>query len=242
MSYYEILAGDAYGRFNRKLARLTTLEVAVYWSEILDIIPHVVKKQTYDDKGFFKLDRQYIEDRTCIQLEDQLMYDSILENMQVIERDPGDSTRILVKLEVMAAILADDNIKKLDLPKNKTKVSRTQAAANKKAAILQTMKKCVSESDEELRNKYESWVDSVYAAGKFLTKAKIQVFESAINTFTQDLKVKSDLLDLGIQTGWDNAEWIINKYKSPVVSSKPAATVIGTPQKVATSVSDKFEF
>ena len=45
MAYYDVLSPAAYGRFNRKLVKMTNLQTAVYWSEILDIITRVVKKQ-----------------------------------------------------------------------------------------------------------------------------------------------------------------------------------------------------
>ncbi|MBO7079745.1 MAG: hypothetical protein J6W64_08065 [Bacilli bacterium] len=83
MSYYELMASDSYGRYNRKLMKLAGLNTAVYWSEILDIIIHVVKKKKFDENGFFKIDRKYIEDRTGLEIEDQLDCDAILENLKV---------------------------------------------------------------------------------------------------------------------------------------------------------------
>ena len=55
------------GRYNRKLVKLTNLNTAVYWSELLEIIEQVVRKKKFDDDGYFKLDRKYMEDQTGIQ-------------------------------------------------------------------------------------------------------------------------------------------------------------------------------
>ena len=83
MAYVDVLSPSSYGRFNRKLAAIAGLPVAVYWSAILEVSTKVVKKKKYDEDGYFKLDRKYVEEITSIGLEDQLDCDAVLSNLKV---------------------------------------------------------------------------------------------------------------------------------------------------------------
>ena len=238
------------GRYNRKLVKLTNLNTAVYWSELLEIIEQVVRKKKFDDDGYFKLDRKYMEDQTGIQLDDQLEAESLLEKLGVLERNQSDECKLRVQLKEMTELLADDKTQKLETSKTKEKISRAQQKANKQACILITMKNILSEADPELRAKYEEWIESVYARGGpsgFLTKVKIQLFEDKINSFSADKQVKLDLLTEAILSGYSDADWVISRYtskKRPAQSARPAptATIIAEPQKVSTSVDTNIFF
>ena len=64
MAYLDIAGNSSYGRYNRKFARIVGLEAAVYWSEILEVLDRVLEKKTFDNDGWFTLDRDYIKKRT----------------------------------------------------------------------------------------------------------------------------------------------------------------------------------
>jgi hypothetical protein len=213
MAYVDILSPDAYGRFNRKLAQLTSLAVAVYWSEILDISTKVLKKGKFDSNGFFKLDRKYIETRTTLKVETQLEADAVLNNLGVLESNEDDPDQIRVKLETAISILADDTFKIDRGAKKRVGASKAQQAASKKAGVISTMKGLLRETDPELLELYKGWVDSVYAGKWFLTKTIIYDFEDAINKYTSDKKVKESLLHIAVQTGYREFEWIKGRYE-----------------------------
>lgn len=245
MSYYELMASDSYGRYNRKLMKLAGLNTAVYWSEILDIVIHVVKKKKFDENGFFKIDRKYIEDRTGLKIEDQLDCDAILENLKVLEHAPGETSKIKVMLSTMEQLIISDSNEISEISIKKTKLTKSQKAENKKNAVVLTMKKLIKEKDVDLRLKYEAWVDSVYASGKgFLTKEKIEIFENGINAFSSDKQVKLLILQQAIITGYTNPEWVIHAYETSTISnskSNKSASTLGT-QKVSTAVDTKKSF
>ena len=100
MAYVDLVSSDGYGRYNRKFARLVGITAAVYWSEILDISTKVVKKKKFDDEGYFKVDRKYIEERTALTVEEQLDCDSILTNIGVLEVQAAETNMIRVQLRV----------------------------------------------------------------------------------------------------------------------------------------------
>lgn len=244
MAYVDLVSSDGYGRYNRKFAKLAGLTAAVYWSEILDISTKVVKKKKFDDEGYFKVDRKYIEDRTTLTVEEQLESDSILTNIGVLEIKDLDPSMIRVQLRVFAELLIDDKVQPNESLKKKTKTSRSQAAANKKAGIIITMKRCIPETDPELRAEYESWVDSVYAASRFLTKDIINKFYTAVNNYTTDKKVKLKLLEEAITSGYTDFSWIQNRYESSTRTSKVSnGSAARLPeQKIATKVNTDQTF
>lgn len=234
MAYYDVLSADSYGRFNRKLAKLTNLQTAVYWSEILDIITKVVKKKKFDDQGYFKLDRKYVEERTSINLDSQFECDSVLEKLAVLQRHEADPNLIKVELATMEQILITDDVKQLDLPKNIVKRTVTQKAADKKAAILMMLKNHIKETDPELQTAYKNWIDVTYDKGMCKT-AQVQLFIDTINKFTADKNVKLKLINIAISLSYKVADWAINKYTADNHLALGA-------QKTSTGVSSKFEF
>jgi len=244
MAYVDLFAAPSTGLYYRKLAKITSLECSAYCSEVLDIGATVLRKKKFDDEGFFKLDRKWVEDRTTICLEDQLNYDSTLQNIGILESSETDPNKIRLHLDVLAGILIDDtNFQKVNLVKKNVKVSRSQAAANKKAGIIITMKKCISEIDSELRSEYEAWIDSVYAAGRFTTKKIIENFESTVNSYTTDPTVKKSIISEAITTGYTDPTWIINRYESNRKSgSRSTATKLVKEQRTSTGVNENVEF
>lgn len=239
MAYVDILSPDAYGRFNRKLAKLTSLVVAVYWSEILDISNRVVKEQLFDDEGYFNVDRNYIRERTTVGVNEQMESDSVLENIGILEVNENNPDMIRVKLETAISILVDDDFKLNKTAKKRIGISKVQAAENKKAGIIANMKKCIREEDESLRSKYEAWVESVYAGGHFLTKALVQTFEDRLNGYTSRRAIKADILDLACATGYNNFEWVLSRYES--TAKKNTASRLAE-QKISNGVKTDINF
>ena len=83
-------------RLNKKLIKLTNFEVAAYWAELQSILKQVVKKQTADERGFFTLDRDFMERETTLNIGKQLKCDEKLIAMGVVLKDPNDPNRIAI--------------------------------------------------------------------------------------------------------------------------------------------------
>lgn len=213
-TYVDLVAGDSYIQVNKKMIYLVGLVAATYWAAILNIIVKVKKKNAVDDNGYFTIDRQYIKDTTQILVEDQLDCDTILQTLGVLEINQQDSNKLGIKLKEYTEILINDNIKQLSCLKKVAKVTRAQKTQNKQGAIIFKMKTLIMEPDQELRLLYESWIDSVYASKRFLTKAKIQLFENKINEHAKSKEDKKKILEKAIQTGYTEADWLFNSYNN----------------------------
>ncbi len=243
MAYVDLMSPDAYGQYNIKLATLTSLPAAVYFSCILKISERVKTKARFDNEGFFRLDRKYVENKTTLIEEDQLECDNELANLGILGYDPDDRNRIRVDLETASAVIIDDAIKPNKTLKKKIGESKLQTAERKKLGQKITMTKIATgiDPDPDLSTYYEGWVDAVYANPKgksFLTKLVIQTFISAINKYAKDNKqIKTDLLLLAAKTGYQEADWVISLYEK----EHPVASRLGE-QKIATGTRSDIIF
>lgn len=235
--YSDILSPDSYGRYNRKLVKLTNLTCAVYWSEVLDIITKVVRKKKFDDKGFFKLDRKYIEERTGIDQISQLSCDKILKKLSVIEIDKDDENKISVNLQNMTSILVEADVSEIKKISNTVKMTREEKAASKKAGIVARLHHRVKEIDAELLDLYYKFLDAVYNKG-FNTNAQIDLYQDQLNKYTSDINVKKEILKIAISRQYKECEWSINIYEKTVKSS---SSHLGQ-QKICNQVDETTEF
>lgn len=236
MAYYDVLSAGAYGRFNRKLAKMTNLQTAVYWSELLDIVIQVVKKQKFNQEGYFKVDRTYIEEQTSISKEEQLLCDSILVELDVLEISIIDEDMLRVRLSTMEKLLISDSIKIVEKAKKKVnKVDKIAAKEGKKLGILRRLNTdlITLEPNDNLRAAYSGWLDVVYDKG-VCKKSQLEIFINDINSYTDNVQVKLELIKIATSLGYKTAGWVINKY-SP-------SNIAGTRQKTAEAVSSEISF
>lgn len=224
-TYVDLVASDSYIQVNKKMIYLVGLVAATYWAVLLNVAVKVKKKNAVDNNGYFTIDRQYIKDTAQILVEDQLNCDALLQTLGVLEINQQDPNKLGIKLKEYTEILINDNIKQLSCLKKIAKVTRTQKTQNKQVAIISKMKTLIMEPDQELRLLYESWVESVYASKRFLTKTKIQLFENKINEHAKSKEDKKKILEKAIQTGYTEADWLFNSYNNKNTNISTAKSI-----------------
>ncbi len=218
-------------RLNKKLVKLAGFEVAAYWAELQSILKQVVKKQTMDERGFFILDRDYVERETTLSVAKQLKCDEKLLALGVMMKDAPN--KISIAVNGMVALITDEDTKKLK------KTGRTTAddRAAKVAGIKATMKKAIVEDDLELRAAYERWVDGMVDAQncKF-TKAVVQVFEKTVTGYTTDKALRLKIIEIATTNSYKDATWAINRIYNPGKFTQTATKL--PEQKICTGVSN----
>lgn len=224
-------------RLNKRLIRLAGFEVAAYWAELQSILRQVVKKQTADEKGFFTLDRDYVERETTLSIAKQLKCEEKLIELGAAAKDPDNPNRIAIGVNVIYEIIADDDIQKL---KKGGKVVKQDEKAAKLAGIKSTMKKAIIETDPDLRKAYDLWVESmVDAANCRFTKAVVQLFEKTVTEYTADKNKRLKIIEIATINSYRDANWAINKlsggFRPTIATSLPT-------QKIGTAVSDDVSF
>ena len=218
-------------RLNKKLVKLAGFEVAAYWAELQSILKQVVKKQTMDERGFFTLDRDYVERETTLSVAKQLKCDEKLLALGVMMKDAPN--KISIAVNGMVALITDEDTKKLK------KTGRTTAddRAAKIAGIKATMKKAILEDDLELRAAYERWIEGMVDAQncKF-TKAVVQLFEKTVTGYTTDKGLRLKIIEIATVNSYKDATWAINRIYN-LSTFKPQVTKLPE-QKICTGVSD----
>ena len=222
-------------RLNKRLVKIAGFEVAAYWAELQSILKQVVKKSTADERGFFTLDRDYVERETTLTFTKQLKCDEKLINLGVMLKDPEDPNKISIAVNGMVAVITDEDTTKL----KKTGKTSADAKAAKISGIKATMKKAILETDSELRAAYERWVDGMVDAQncKF-TKAVVQLFVETVTTYTPDKAKRLRIIEIATVNSYKDAGWAINRLSG--IPSKPWSTPATKlpEQKICTGVSD----
>jgi hypothetical protein len=220
-------------RLNKRLIKITSFEVAAYWAELQSILKQVVKKQTADEKGFFTLDRNYVERETTLTVTKQLKCDEKLMSLGVLIKDPEDPNRLAISVSNMVEVITDEDTSKL----KKTSSVKADAKAAKVAGIKATMKKAIVEDDLELRAAYERWVDGMVDAQncKF-TKAVVQVFEKTVTGYTADKALRLKIIEIATTNSYKDATWAINRIYNPGKFTQTATKL--PEQKICTGVSN----
>ena len=218
-------------RLNKRLVKLAGFEVAAYWAELQSILKQVVKKQTMDERGFFTLDRDYVERETTLSVAKQLKCDEKLLALGVMMKDAPN--KISIAVNGMVALITDEDTKKLK------KTGRTTAddRAAKIAGIKATMKKAILEDDLELRAAYERWIEGMVDAQncKF-TKAVVQLFEKTVTGYTTDKGLRLKIIEIATVNSYKDATWAINRIYNPGKFTSNATKL--PEQKICTGVSD----
>jgi hypothetical protein len=223
-------------RLNKKLVKIAGFEVAAYWAELQSILKQVVKKQTADEKGFFNLDREYLEKETTLTLTKQLKCEEKLLSMGVIVKDLENPNRLAISVTNMVEIISDEDTKKL---KKTTAIKKDEKAA-KIAGIKSTMKKALLETDIDVRAAYERWIDGMIdAANCRFTKAVVQLFEKTVTEYTTDKNTRLKVIEIATVNSYKDATWAINRLSG----TRPISVATKLPeQKICTGVSDNVVF
>ena len=219
-------------RLNKRLVKLAGFEVAAYWAELQSILKQVVKKQTADERGFFTLDRDFMERETTLTVTKQLKCDEKLISLGVLLKDPEDPNRLCISVQGMVEVITDEDTTKL----KKSGKTSADAKAAKIAGIKATMKKAILEDDLELRAAYERWIDGMIdAANCKFTKAVVQLFEKTVTEYTKDRALRLKIIEIATVNSYRDATWAINKIYS-ITKFNPATKL--PEQKICTGVSD----
>ena len=109
----DLLSMSNYGHYNIKLAQLIGLDASVYLCELMNVTEKATRKKKMSD-NFFTLDRDYITDRTTIDLKRQLELDEFLYRLGIITPSNDDKNTLSVDVSMVASLVTapDEDMKK----------------------------------------------------------------------------------------------------------------------------------
>lgn len=223
----DLFRNDNYLTINTKLVRLFGFEVAVYCSELTNILGKAFKKDKVDN-GYIKVDRKYIEDKTTLNIDTQIKCDKNLTRLNVVLVDSEDPNRLYINVEELARIVTNEDERTLKSLSKKVSKTPKGTKLTKQQIIIQELKDSISCSDETLTNSLRDWVDSVYAKpGGFLSKVAVKSFMNDLMNYTQgDLDIALKIVNIASIRGYKECQWAINVYEQDRRTSvnKPRVT------------------
>lgn len=228
----ELMSPYNHIQVNVKLINIFGLNVATYWSELLNIYSRVINKkkdELLQSNGFFLIDRDYINSRTSLDRKAQATCDKTLINIGVLAVDGENPDRICISLNTMFEIITEDDAKVLYELQKKAKVKKATTAETKKAMISLNLKKYITETDSELQRAYHTWIDSyMEGSGKPLTKEVVSIFQRKIQDYTKTKAIQLKIIEIATVQHYREADWAINMFER---DTKKPGTFIGVQQK-----------
>lgn len=230
---------------NKKLMSIVGVETAVYWSELIVVLDRVRAKHTCNEKGFFKLDRAYIQRETSITPERQLECDRILAHFGVLAVDPDSADTIAVSVQSMVELITAENTAELKTSV-KTAKSRRGDKEAKHAGMKATFRTAIKTTDPELKAAYCKWIDSmVDAECSRFTKAVVDLFENAVEQFSSDKVAKLRVIEIATINAYKDASWAINLYNRetrPYIVNQRTTAATLPEQKTSVGVKSDIVF
>lgn len=207
----ELLSTSNYVSYNIKLAEILGLHSAIYLSELMNINDKAIKKDKMDN-NYFTLVRSYITARTTLDVKEQLEIEDNLLKLGILEHGASQDA-ILLNINVLAALLTNPDEQLIDRLKKKRKRTPSEAKATKDDKIKANLKSHLKVTNQELRDAYECWIDTIYDKQGWMSVKCVTVAETTIDEFSnRNLDIALKLLEIASVHGYRDINWAINKY------------------------------
>lgn len=208
----DLLSTDMYVSYNVKLAHRIGLHAAIYVTELLNINRKAILKGKIDENGFFKVDRNYVEERTTLNKDDQKKLDDLLIDLNVLLK--GNKDQINLNTDNLTGLLLEEDDKIVtEISKEVSKKSKTKRAT-KQEIIQANLKEAITVQNEELRKSYEMWIDSVLAKQGWMSKASIIEGQKLVDDYTnRDLDLALKIINIAATNGYRDMGWAINYFE-----------------------------
>ena len=212
----DLLSPANYIMVNRDAIKILGLNTAVYCSELLTIYKKVVNKKKFvNENNYFKVDRDYIQKQTSLEVEDQLKCDINLAKVNIIKIDETNPNVIFFDIEIFSSVLASEDIKLLNKVAEKVKVDTPKGTKqSNRAYTIQTIKESVECKNPEILFKLYDWIESIFASGKGMSKHQVRLFKDALDEYCNgDVKKALKVIDYAIVHAYIDCQWAIQGYE-----------------------------
>lgn len=208
----DLLDTNNLASYNIKLAHTIGLTSAIYVNQLISIQNKAMQKEKIDEDGYFVLSRTFITSQTTLSKQQQELIDNDLTNLKILSKKDN---KLKLDLDVVGAIIANDD-KKLDADlRSITKTSREAKATAKKEATKTTLKTNVTIHDPELTPALEEWIDICYDSGSKINKITVKKFIEDLNNYTKgDLDLALTLVKVASANCYTTLAWAISKYEN----------------------------
>lgn len=231
---------------NKKLIRVLGITTAVYWAYLSEVIKGVLAQDKFDEHGFFSLDRDTITKEIGYPLDTQLGCESTLRNLGILDYKNDSFQEIAVNVQAMLVIVSEETIQDFDtlkesLAKKATRVkTKSEKAKAKEAGIKFNLKNAIIETDLELKEAYDSWIDAIIEAKNCrFTKAVVETFKRTVDLASDRKEDKLRIINIATIKAYKDASWAIRIFNQERGYGYNKSTLNSTNQSVAVDLGEQ---
>lgn len=205
----DLLSQSNYQSFNVNLAHMLGLHNAIYLGLLIELNEKAIRKNKTIDSTYFVIDREYVKNRTTLEISEQMKAEDILVDMGILDRH---DLNVKVNLNVVTELLitADETIN--------ADLDRIKKAANKSSKgdyVLRSVKSNIDNSyPNELRTAYCEWLDIINRKFNFVSNQLLFQAEKVVDEYANhDLDKALQVLKIAQANGWKDVSYAIKKHK-----------------------------
>lgn len=243
----DLLSSDNYISFNVRVAQLMGLNVAIYLSELININRKAINKERLDNNCFL-INRQYIENRTTISVEEQLKIDKKLQDVGILGKKAGSPDEVYIDVNALTNMIAAGDAKLLERVSRITKLKDVGdmkvGRMTQRQRDAENCKSAINTSCDELRSALSDWIDGVFARPNgFLSKRAVTIFQNELYNYTNgDLDLALKLVDIATVGGYRNFEWAKTEFEKDYADSfRRQYTQLPVRRKTVDSTGEVFD-
>ena len=225
---------------NKKLAQLLGLKTAVYLAELVDLYNAAYKTKALNEECYMvRPAADLVTADTTLVADDQA---TALANLVAAGLVEADDEALRIRSDRIVAMITATDTEALSQILADTKADKEAQKKSKEDFIKEAVKKNIKTDSDQVREALCGWIDTMYSVKHPVSKNALAVFQKQINDFTKDTETQLRIIEIAVMKSYVDSKWAIESYKREQVKninsrlpSRPAA-VLGTPQKIATSV------
>lgn len=203
---------------NGKLAKILGLNASIYFSMLMEINSKAIKKNKIVNNTYFIIDRDYVTERTTFTKSQQYELDEVLMSLGLVQRlNKEDKNTLSLDLNKLISIFNDGNE---NIVADLSYISKQKQKKSKNESIRQAVERHISVNNEELRNAYLEWIDSMYAKFGWLSAKAVDEAQAVVDNFSNhDLDIAIKIVNIATINGYRDMQWAINKFNTNVTDS-----------------------
>ena len=234
----ELLSTSNYVSYNTKLAQLLGLHASIYLSELMSINDKAIRKDKTSESSFV-LDREYMTRRTTFDIEEQLEIEKNLIKLSILEKPSDDKNCIIINLHMLTTLIMSTDDELLENVESLAKLKKaSKSRSTKSDSIKAKLMRSISATNDELREAYSIWIDSVCDKENWMSKAAVLEGQSVVDNFSQhNLDVALKVINIASIHGLRDMNWAVDKYKEQYrVKGSIAPKIDDSPLRVSSEV------
>ena len=212
----DLISQTNYNSYNISLAKIIGLHPAIYVNTLLSINSIAINKQKLTNDEYFCIDRNYVQSVTTFDINEQIEIESLLINLGILRKQENEeSNALFLDVSMLTSIMMSENETLVsDIQKVTTATTKTKKKT-KAEAIKDEMKSFVIATNQELREAYFDWIDSVFAKQGWMSKKSVVSAQQVIDEFShRNLDVALKVIEIASISGYRDMTWAVNTYKS----------------------------